>query len=53
MSNTQTVVDAERAEVTITRIYDAPRELVFRAMIEPEQFIQFWGPVGTHVPLES
>ena len=53
MSNTQTVVDAERGEVTITRIYDAPRELVFRAMIEPEQFIQFWGPTGTHVPLES
>jgi uncharacterized protein YndB with AHSA1/START domain len=53
MSKTQVVVDADRGEVTITRVYDAPRELVFRALIEPEQFVQFWGPVGTHVPLES
>lgn len=40
-------------EVTITREYDAPRELVFRAFIEPEQFVKFWGPVGTHVPIET
>jgi uncharacterized protein YndB with AHSA1/START domain len=53
MSKTQIDVDAERGEVTITRVYEAPRELVFRAMIEPEQFVQFWGPTGTHVPIES
>ena len=53
MSKTQTVVDADKGEVTITRIYDAPRELVFRAMVEPEQLVEFWGPTGSHVPLES
>jgi uncharacterized protein YndB with AHSA1/START domain len=40
-------------ELTITREYDAPREMVFRAMIEPEQLTHFWGPTGTHAPLES
>jgi uncharacterized protein YndB with AHSA1/START domain len=53
MSKTQIDVNAESGEVTITRVYDAPRELVFRAMIEPEQFVQFWGPTGTHVPIET
>jgi uncharacterized protein YndB with AHSA1/START domain len=30
-------------EVTITRIFDAPRELVWRAWTEPEQFAQWFG----------
>ena len=40
-------------DVTITRDFDAPRDLVFRALVEPEQFVCFWGPTGTHVPLET
>ena len=43
----------ELGELTITRVYDAPREMVFRAMIEPEQLTHFWGPTGVHTPLES
>jgi len=40
-------------EVTYTRIYDAPRELVFRCMIEPEHLTHFWGPVGVTTPIEN
>ena len=40
-------------ELTIIRDYDAPRELVFRAMLEPEHLTHFWGPTGTHTPLEA
>ncbi len=40
-------------EVTFSRVYDAPRELVFRTMIEPEHLTHFWGPVGTHTPIEN
>ena len=40
-------------ELTITREYDAHRELVFRAMIEPEQLTHFWGPTGVTTPLET
>ncbi len=54
MNDTDTsVTDTDLDEVTITRDFDAPRETVFRAFVEPEQFVRFWGPVGTHVPIES
>jgi uncharacterized protein YndB with AHSA1/START domain len=36
-----------------TRIFDAPRELVFRCMIEPEHLTHFWGPVGVSAPIEK
>jgi uncharacterized protein YndB with AHSA1/START domain len=49
MSETGTTL----GEVTYTRIYDAPRELVFRCMIEPEHLARFWGPVGMHTPVEN
>lgn len=40
-------------ELTITRELPASAETVFRAYVEPEQFVRFWGPVGTHVDLDS
>ena len=40
-------------EVTYTRIYDAPRALVFRCMITPEHLTHFWGPVGVNTPIEN
>src|ERR1700760_5003177 len=39
-------------ELSFTRIFDAPRELVFRCMIEPEHLTHFWGPAGTSAPVE-
>lgn len=40
-------------EVVYTRIFDAPRELVFRCLTEPEHLTHFWGPVGVSTPLEN
>lgn len=40
-------------ELTYTRVFDAPRELVFRCMIEPEHLTHFWGPAGVSAPLEN
>ena len=34
---------AER-ELTITRIFNAPRELVFKAWTDPKQLAKWWGP---------
>lgn len=48
-----TDVHSDTAELVYTRIFDAPRELVFRCMIEPEHLSHFWGPVGTSAPLQS
>jgi uncharacterized protein YndB with AHSA1/START domain len=39
-------------ELDFTRVFDAPRPLVFRCMIEPEHLTHFWGPKGTSAPLE-
>ncbi|MGH8338133.1 MAG: SRPBCC domain-containing protein, partial [Gammaproteobacteria bacterium] len=33
-------------EIVITRIFDAPRALVFKAWTEPAHLARWWGPVG-------
>jgi uncharacterized protein YndB with AHSA1/START domain len=40
-------------EITITRVFDAPRDLVWKAWTKPEQLAQWWGPRGTSTPLAS
>jgi uncharacterized protein YndB with AHSA1/START domain len=40
-------------ELVYTRVFEAPRELVFRCMIEPEHLTHFWGPSGVSAPLET
>jgi uncharacterized protein YndB with AHSA1/START domain len=35
--------DAER-ELTLTRLYDAPRALVFKAWTDPQLLARWWGP---------
>jgi uncharacterized protein YndB with AHSA1/START domain len=40
-------------ELTYTRVFDAPREIVFRCMLEPEHLTHFWGPAGVSTPLET
>jgi len=38
-------------EITITRIFDAPRELVFKAWTDPDLVRQWWGPKGFTSPV--
>ena len=37
-------------EIVITRVFDAPRERVFKAWTEPERFVRWWGPNGFTTP---
>jgi len=39
--------------LTITRIFDAPRELVWKAWTESERFMRWWGPKGFTAPFCS
>ena len=39
--------------ITIVRVFDAPRELVFNAWITPESFATWFGGPTAHVPVES
>lgn len=41
---------AAEQELVITRIFDAPRELVFRAWTEPERVMRWWAPKGCTTP---
>lgn len=41
------------SEITMSRVFDAPRELVYRAFVDPDQLPQWFGPVGFSVPYES
>jgi len=38
-------------EITITRIFDAPRELVYQAWTDPKHVAQWWGPHGFTAPV--
>jgi uncharacterized protein YndB with AHSA1/START domain len=40
-------------ELTYTRVWDAPRELVFECMTTPKHLAHFWGPVGVSTPVEN
>lgn len=37
---------APKADLVVTRTFDAPRELVFRVWTDPEHIAQWWGPHG-------
>ena len=38
-------------ELVITRVFDAPRELVFKAWSEPEHVMRWWGPRDFTTPV--
>src|SRR5262249_38389883 len=38
---------------TVTRVLDAPRELVFQAWTDPAHFTHWWGPRGFTTPLST
>jgi uncharacterized protein YndB with AHSA1/START domain len=40
-------------EFTVTRVFEAPRRLVFNAWTDPRQIAQWFGPVGVTTPLST
>lgn len=40
---------AAAPEFVITRVFDAPRDLVWQAWTEPERLAQWWGPKGCKI----
>jgi uncharacterized protein YndB with AHSA1/START domain len=46
MSKTEYVIDPGKYDIVMTRVFDAPRELVFKAFTDPKLFAQWWGPRG-------
>jgi len=42
---------ATERELVITRVFDAPREFVFKAWTDPKHVAQWWGPKGFTNPV--
>jgi uncharacterized protein YndB with AHSA1/START domain len=48
---TGNIMTNEERELVLTRVFDAPRELVFKAWTDPKQVAQWWGPNGFTNPV--
>jgi uncharacterized protein YndB with AHSA1/START domain len=49
--STTDAANAARRELIITRVFDGPRELVFKAWTNPKDVAQWWGPRGFTNPV--
>jgi uncharacterized protein YndB with AHSA1/START domain len=47
---TNATADAEKRDLVITRIFDAPVEQVWKAWTDPEYVMRWWGPSGFTSP---
>ena len=46
VSDANATSDITDRELIFTRVFDAPRELVFKAWTDPRHLVQWWGPKG-------
>jgi uncharacterized protein YndB with AHSA1/START domain len=53
MTDTPNPTGATGGEVTITRVFDAPREFVWKAWTEPEHFAHWFGTPPYTTPLST
>jgi uncharacterized protein YndB with AHSA1/START domain len=45
--------DTTGREIVITRVFNAPRTLVFAAFIDPEHIAHWWGPTGFTITIHQ
>lgn len=43
-TKSQMVIDREKREIQMTRVFNAPRDLVFQVSLDPNLIPQWWGP---------
>jgi uncharacterized protein YndB with AHSA1/START domain len=48
----ETMITADR-EIVMSRVFDAPRELVWAAMTDPRHVVHWWGPNGFTTSIEK
>ena len=45
-SNVAAAIDSSAREIVVTRVFDAPRALVFKLWTDPKHLAHWWGPNG-------
>jgi uncharacterized protein YndB with AHSA1/START domain len=53
MPETEFIIEPGRQDIVITRVFDAPREIVFKAMTDPELIAKWWGPARYETIVEE
>lgn len=51
MATSNTAKTSATQDVVISRVFDAPRELVWKAWTDPEQIVRWWGPKDFSSPV--
>ena len=49
-AGTKATMESAERELVITRVFDAPRSLVFEAWTKPEHLVHWWGPKDFTLP---
>lgn len=44
MADTEFVIEPGRQDIVMTRVFDAPRDLVFQVVTDPDLVPRWWGP---------
>lgn len=44
MSDTEIIIEPGRQDIVFKKVFDAPRDIVFRALTDPEIVPRYWGP---------
>ena len=47
MGETEIVIEPGHQDIVMTRVFDAPRDAVFRALTDPDLLAQWWGRRST------
>ncbi|MBM0232686.1 SRPBCC domain-containing protein [Micromonospora sp. STR1_7] len=46
-------MNTEPPQLAISRVFDAPRDLVYRAFTDPDHLAAWWGPTGNSLPRDE
>lgn len=49
MAEKSKLANADNEQVLITRMFDAPRELVFKAWTDPQELVKWYAPTGCNI----
>ena len=53
MDRTEIIIEPGKQDIVFKRVFDAPRDTVFRVMTDPELVPQWWGPAKYAVEVDT